>query len=103
MSDDTIDFPELDRVVHQPSRLQILTVLAAVENADFLYLLRETGLTKGNLSTHLTKLEHAGLVAIEKTYDGKIPVTLCELTAEGRARLADYRRELANIMSRLPE
>jgi DNA-binding MarR family transcriptional regulator len=103
VSSDAADFPELDRVIHQPSRLQILTCLAAVESADFLYLLRETGLTKGNLSTHLSKLEQAGLVAIEKTYDGKIPLTLCELTEEGREGLARYRAKLARIMSRLPE
>jgi len=96
-------FPELDRAIHQPSRLQILTCLSVVEGADFLYLLRETGLTKGNLSTHLSKLEEAGIVAIEKTYDGKIPVTLCRLTDDGRGRLARYRTKLGSIMSRLPE
>ena len=102
MSGEGAAFPELDALVHQPSRLQILTTLAAVESADFLYLLRETGLTRGNLSSHLSKLEDAGLVSIEKTYEGKVPLTLCHLTAEGRARLGRYREALRKVLGRLP-
>jgi DNA-binding MarR family transcriptional regulator len=76
---------ELDRVIHEPARLTIIVLLSSVKEADFLYLLRETRLTKGNLSTHLVRLEEAGYVNIEKTFRGKIPLTLVRLTSEGRA------------------
>ena len=78
---------EVDRVVHAPPRLVLLAILAAVDQADFLFLERETGLTRGNLSSHLTKLEDAGFIAIDKTYLGKRPATLCRLTESGSAAL----------------
>ena len=68
---------KVDRLIHEPARLMIITILSTVESADFLFLERETGLTKGNLSSHLSKLESAGYVEIEKTYRGKIPLTIC--------------------------
>jgi DNA-binding transcriptional ArsR family regulator len=73
---DLHDLAEVDRVVHEPARLLIVTMLYAVESADFLFLLRESGLSKGNLSSHLSRLESAGHVAIEKTFRGKI-ATIC--------------------------
>jgi DNA-binding transcriptional ArsR family regulator len=85
---------DLDRLVHEPGRLAILSLLSAVEEADFLYLLNETGLTKGNLSSHLAKLETAGYVKIEKTYRGKIPMTICQLTPSGRTAFKQYRTAL---------
>jgi DNA-binding MarR family transcriptional regulator len=85
---------DLDRVIHEPARLTIVAILSAVDSADFLYLQRETGLTKGNLSAHLSKLEEAGYVGIEKTYRGKVPLTLCCLTESGQAALKQYRRQL---------
>jgi DNA-binding transcriptional ArsR family regulator len=85
---------DLDRLVHEPGRLAILSLLSAVEEADFLYLLNETGLTKGNLSSHLAKLETAGYVSIEKTYRGKIPMTICRLLPSGRAAFKHYRAAL---------
>ncbi len=89
---------ELDRLIHEPGRLAILSLLSAVEEADFLYLLNETGLTKGNLSSHLAKLETGGYVSIEKTYRGKIPMTICRLTAAGRKAFKQYRTALrANL------
>jgi len=84
----------LDRLVHEPGRLAILSLLSAVEEADFLYLLNETGMTKGNLSSHLAKLEAGGYVKIDKTYRGKIPLTLCTLTTAGRAAFKNYRAAL---------
>ena len=74
---------ELDRVIHEPARLLIVALLNGVKEADFLYLLRESNLTKGNLSSHLAKLEQAGYVEIEKTYRGKVPLTLARLTKAG--------------------
>ncbi len=88
---------ELNRLVHEPSRLAILTALSACEKADFLFLLNITGLTKGNLSSHLSKLEQANLVAIEKAYDGKQPITYAMLTLEGREALKEHWDRLERI------
>jgi len=98
MSPELRDLLDLDRMIHEPARLMIVSILAAVESADFLYLQRETGLTKGNLSAHLSKLEAAGYVSIEKTYRGKVPLTLCRLTQAGQAALDGYRQRLSSAM-----
>ena len=103
MSEDLRKFTEVDRVIHEPARLLIVAILFAVEKVDFLYLLHETGLTKGNLSAHLVKLETVGYVKIEKTFRGKIPQTLISLTDEGRAAFDVYRKQLASIVSKLSE
>jgi len=89
---------EVDRLIHEPSRSVILAVLAAVQSADFLYLQRETGLTKGNLSVHLSKLEEAGYIVIEKTYRGKLPMTLCRMTDKGRHAFETYRKQLKQFV-----
>jgi len=83
---------EIDRIIHEPARLMIVALLAAVEEADFQYLRQTTGLTQGNLSAHLSKLEQAGYVAIEKTFRGKYPLTICQLTERGREVLDKYRK-----------
>jgi len=83
---------EIDRVIHEPSRLMVVALLAAVKEADFQYLHQATGLTKGNLSVHLSKLEEAGYIAIEKTFRGKYPLTICRLTEQGREVLDNYRK-----------
>lgn len=83
---------EIDRVIHEPARLMIVALLAAVEEADFQYVRRATGLTQGNLSAHLSKLEEAGYIAIEKTFRGKYPLTICRLTERGREVLDNYRK-----------
>ena len=88
----------IDRVLHEPARLVIATILSVVESADFLYLQRETGLTKGNLSFHLAKLEEAGYVAIEKTYKGRIPLTLVRLTEAGATALRGYRVRIRDFL-----
>ena len=79
-----------DRLVHEPARLAIVTALSACAKADFIFLRTLTGLTKGNLSSHLAKLEQGGLVAIEKAFVGKQPVTYVTLTGEGRDVLKAY-------------
>lgn len=84
------DLADLDRLVHEPARLAILTVLQSVQDADFLFLQRMTGLSKGNLSSHLAKLGDAGLVLIIKSFVGKIPHTRVALTSEGRTQIANY-------------
>lgn len=87
----------LDRRVHDPARLAILTALSACERADFLFLLRITGLTKGNLSSHLSKLEEAGLVVIEKRFVEKKTQTLVRLSGAGRGAIESYWKEMEEI------
>jgi DNA-binding transcriptional ArsR family regulator len=87
----------LDRLVHEPARLAIVTVLSSVEAADFTFLQRSTGLSKGNLSSHLAKLAEAGLVATEKRFVGRKPNTRVALTPTGRERVADHWRQLDRL------
>ena len=89
---------ELDRMVHEPARLTILLILDAVGEADFLYLQREGGFTQGNLSGHLSKLEQAGYVEIEKKFKGKMPLTVCRLTGEGKRAYSEYTRRMRDII-----
>ena len=100
---DQTPFAELaavDRLVHDPSRLAILSALLACAEADFQYLLTVTGLSKGNLSSHLSKLEAGGLIEIVKDYDGKIPRTRARLTGDGRVRVETHWRDLQRLASR---
>lgn len=92
---------DINRLIHEPSRLLILAILNAVESADFLYLLRETQLTKGNLSSHLAKLEEGGMVEIEKRFQGKIPLTVCRLTGEGRMAFETYRKQMQTFFNQI--
>jgi DNA-binding transcriptional ArsR family regulator len=92
--------PEVDRVIHEPGRLVIVALLSAIKEADFTFLLRETGLTKGNLSSHLSRLEAAGYVHIGKAYRGKVPWTLVRLTPEGRAAFKQYRKQVNLLLTR---
>ena len=87
----------LDRLVHEPARLSILTALSACKSADFQFLLRLTGLSKGNLSSHLAKLEEAGLVIIKKAFEGKIPKTTLTITSDGRKQLERHWKDLERI------
>lgn len=103
MSEEFRKFTEVDRMIHEPARLLIASILYAVEQVDFIYLLRETGLTKGNLSAHLSKLESAGYVQIEKSFRGKVPQTLIGLTGMGRAAFENYRKQLTQIVSKMNE
>lgn len=94
MNEQLKNLVELDRVIHEPARLMLVAILSEVEEADFLFLLRETGMSKGNLSSHLTRLENAGYVEVTKTYRGKIQMTLCRLTDTGRTAFEEYRAAL---------
>ena len=87
----------VDRMIHEPGRLAIMTVLSSVNDADFVFLQRATGLTKGNLSSHLTKLDEAGLVTIEKRFVRKKPNTNVALTAVGRKRIAHHWDQLERL------
>lgn len=94
----------LDRLIHEPGRLAILTILSSVTDADFVFLQRTTGLTKGNLSSHLTKLEAAGLVRIEKRFVRRKPNTNVALTAAGKRGIARHWEQLERLktLSRTP-
>jgi DNA-binding HxlR family transcriptional regulator len=91
-------FADIDRVIHEPGRLMIVALLFAVESADFLYLLHETGINKGTLSSHLSRLEEAGYIEVTKTYRGKTPQTLLRLTDVGRKSFKQYRRKLKQAL-----
>lgn len=101
MNDELRAIGSVDRLIHEPGRLMLVALLFAVEGADFLYLLNESGMTKGNLSSHLAKLEQAGYVEIVKTYRGKVPHTLIRLTLEGRRAFEQYRAQLKSISTTL--
>lgn len=87
----------LDRIIHEPSRLAILTALSSCKEADFLFLQRLIGLSKGNLSSHLAKLEKAELVEIRKTYEGKKPLTLVSLTERGHQAINHHWKLLEDL------
>jgi len=85
---------DIDRLVHEPARLMILAYLYVTEGADFTFLARQVGLTFGNLSSHVAKLEEAGYVEVEKSFKGKRPHTLIRLTSTGRAAFTTYRERM---------
>jgi len=89
---------DIDRLIHEPGRLMIVALLSAVARADFLYLQHETGMNKGTLSSHISRLEEAGYVEVVKTYRGKVPQTLLSLTATGRKAFEQYRRKLREAL-----
>ena len=95
--------PELDRLVHEPARLMILAHLYVVESADFLFLMRQTGLTFGNLSSHMSKLEAAGYIEIQKKFVGKKPHTMLQITNAGRVALRDYQKRMKQVLDDLPD
>lgn len=92
---------EIDRVIHEPARLLIMAYLSVVESADFLFLMNQTNLTRGNLSSHLSKLEAAGYVEIKKEFVEKIPRTLLRLTEKGRQAFLQYRHNMQQVLNSL--
>lgn len=89
---------ELDRMVHEPARLAILTVLSAAEEVEFLFLLKVIGLSKGNLSVQAQKLEASGYIETLKTFRGRVPVTAFQITKEGKAALAKYHEHIRSLL-----
>jgi DNA-binding MarR family transcriptional regulator len=89
---------DIDKVIHEPARLIIVANLYVVESADFTFLMNQTGLTWGNLSSHMSKLEKAGYVQVEKTFVGKRPYTLLHLTPEGREAFEMYRVQMQQLL-----
>ena len=94
---------DIDRVIHAPARLMILTYLYVVESAEYIFLVNMTGLTWGNLATHLGKLEEAGYVAVEKEIRGKKVHSMIHLTDEGRVAFRDYKSRMQDVLNDLPD
>jgi DNA-binding MarR family transcriptional regulator len=99
MNEEWRSLTDVDKLIHEPSRLMIMTILNSVEKADFVYLQRETGLTRGNLSVHLTKLSEGGYIDIQKTFNGKIPQTICQITPVGKTAFVKYTEYLKKVVS----
>jgi len=97
---DDVSFESLgsiDRLIHEPARLMIMAYLYVVDRADFLFLVRQTGLTLGNLSSHMSKLEAAGYIDVEKQFVGKKPRTLLRLTERGRSAFVHYQEHMQQV------
>ena len=94
---------DLDPLIHAPARLMVLTYLYVVEAIDFVYLKRVTELSWGNLSRHLSKLEEAGYVELEKTFQDKKPHTMIRLTDQGRNAFRAYKDGLQEVLGNLPD
>ena len=94
--------PNIDRLIHEPARYTIMAYLYVIDSADFLFLVKQTELTWGNLSAHVGKLEAAGYVEIKKEFLGKKPHTVASLTQKGRLAFEAYRREMKQVLNELP-
>ena len=90
---------EIDRLIHEPARLALISCLYVVTKADFVFLSRQTGLTGGNLSSHMTKLEEAGYLTVKKSFVGKRPQTVLQLSAKGRSAFESYRRTMNGVLA----
>ena len=97
------EFAEIDRLVHEPARLMLMAVLFVVDSADFTFLMNQTGMTWGNLSAHMSKLEEAGYILVEKSFKGKRPNTMLRLTPQGRTAFQDYRQKMMQMLDNLPK
>lgn len=100
-NDDGQIIGEIDRVIHEPARFRIMAQLYVIESADFLFLMRQTGLTHGNLSAHLSKLEASGYIEIEKDFVGKKPHTMLHLTDQGRSAFKEYTQKMKQLFDDL--
>jgi DNA-binding MarR family transcriptional regulator len=103
-SDDELNaIQNIDKIIHEPARLLLMAHLFVVESADYLFLQRQTGLTWGNMSSHLRKLENAGYVAVEKEFIDKKPHTTLKLTDKGRRAFQEYRKSMKQVFEDLPD
>ena len=97
--EDEAKFPDkIDKLIHEPARLNILAQLHVVESADFLFLMNQTGLTHGNLSSHMTKLEKAGYLTVKKEFVERRPHTMLYITDKGRAALQKYLETMKQVI-----
>ena len=93
--------PNIDRLIHEPARYTIMAYLYVVESADFIFLVKQTGLTWGNLSAHITKLENEGYVEIIKKFVDRKPFTLIQLTKAGRKAFEAYQKQMKHMFEGL--
>jgi DNA-binding MarR family transcriptional regulator len=94
---------EIDRLIHEPARFQVVALLYVIESADYTFVMNQLGLTWGNLSAHITKLEEGGYVAVEKGFKGKRPQTMLSLTEDGRKAFQAYRQTMKQMLDEIPE
>ena len=99
--DEIIPPNSIDKLIHEPARLNIMTRLYVVESADFLFMMRQTGLTFGNLSGHMSKLEEAGYIEIIKEFIGKKPHTMLKLTEKGKQAFDEYRKQMKQFFNEI--
>ena len=95
--------PPIDKVIHEPARLDILATLFVIKESDFIFLKNQTGMTWGNLSSHLSKLEDAGYIRIKKEISNKKIKTRISLTDEGRRAFREYRQSIDEFLKKFPE
>lgn len=91
----------IDRLIHEPARLSLMSCLYVIAEADFVFLQNETGLSAGNISSHMSKLEAAGYVEIEKVFVGRRPQTRFRMTASGRKAFAAYLETLGEVLEQI--
>jgi len=103
MQSELAGLSDIDRLVHEPARLMIIAVLYVIDSADFTFLMNQTGMTWGNLSAHLSKLEEASYIKVEKSFKGKRPNTMLRLTNQGRVAFQAYRQKMKQVLDSLPE
>ena len=103
MSSSDASIQDVDRLIHEPSRLMIMAHLYVVQSADFTFLQQQTGMTPGNLSAHLSKLEDAEYVEVTKEFIDRKPHTALGLTKKGRTAFKEYRRKVKQFVEKLPE
>ena len=99
----TSPLDDVDRLIHEPARLKLVALLYMLDSADFTFIMNQTGLTWGNLSSHMTKLEEAGYLEVEKTFKGRRPNTMLKLTEKGRESFQVYRRQMTQFFDEVPE
>ncbi|MDR1983748.1 MAG: transcriptional regulator [Prevotellaceae bacterium] len=92
-------FKELDPLLHSQLRLAIISLLLSVEEADFVFLKENTGATSGNLSVQIDKLNEAGYITVEKTFQGKMPRTVCKITSKGISAFETYVNNLQTYIN----
>ena len=100
-SDDIQSLTSIDKIIHEPARLNILAHLYVIESADFLFMMRQTELTFGNLSAHMSKLETAGYIKIIKEFVGKKPHTMLKITGKGKQAFDDYKKQMKQFFNEI--
>lgn len=100
---ETHPLANIDQIIHAPARLMILSYLYVVDSADYVFLAHMTGMTWGNLATHLNKLEEAGYIEIQKSFKGKKPQSTLRMTEQGKTAFQTYRQTMQQVFNDLPE